>query len=208
MRPNGGTAASKPCVPDAADAMLQLMKSTSGESDEKTGLFWALRFPFSNEHYLYPSLAYRKQISARATGSTSDQALARCLQEGCGISLPGNKTESETSLYVGPIRHLGTIAPPAERRGGRLVADDATGTPLEHVHLKRKAYQQGIILVSDVGRPQIRADGTELLELRLFGLEGARKVILETNHTDKSRLLNRCIGACGRDLGGATTGPR
>ena len=133
-----------------------------------------------------------------------EQALIRCLEVECGLDLPKGRTELSRLLYIRSIRFAGTVELPSERQGERPVADDALGTPLEHVILKRKAYWHSTILVSNVQAITPKADGKELLDLRWFKLDEARQAILETNHPDKADLLIRCFDACVFHLQGTT----
>ena len=135
---------------------------------------------------------------------TLQQALRRCLQVECGIPVPVNPSHQSKKLHFRSLKFLGEVALPAERRGERPIADDAHGTWLESITLKRKAYWMATILVANRDDVAPKPDGRELLAFRWYSLPEARQVIRETNHAEKAKLLLRLLDACDRDLRGAT----
>ena len=133
-----------------------------------------------------------------------EEALYRCLGVECGLDLPESPKALARALHVRSIRYVGTLDLQEERHGERLVADDALGTALESIVLKRKAYWMATILVAARQDIAPRADGKELLDLKWFTLEEAHDVIQKTNHPEKGELLAKCLTACKRDLQAAT----
>ncbi|MFP3613528.1 NUDIX domain-containing protein [Paraburkholderia sp. SIMBA_050] len=134
---------------------------------------------------------------------TFQQALRRCLQVECGINMPVNPARAAKAFQVRSIRYIGKVPLPKERRGERPIADDIHGTWLESVTLRQKAYWMATIVVSNQSDLSPKADGKELLDFAWYTLPEARRVIAETNHAQKARLLLQVVDACERDLRGA-----
>jgi hypothetical protein len=139
---------------------------------------------------------------------TFPDALHRCLRDECGVAVPDDETNRRRMFYTRSFRYVGTLDLPTERFGERPVADDAIGTPLEKVKLKRKAYWLATVLVRTPSDLQVQADGIELLKLEWFAPSDARRLIEETNHPPKAALLLSCIDAALKDVQGATKHPR
>lgn len=131
-------------------------------------------------------------------------ALLRCLEVECGLDLPSEERTLKRTFHCRGFRYVGSIDLPRGRRGERPVADDAVGTALEGVVLKRKAYWMATVIIGSRDAITPKADGKELLDLRWFPLSHARQAILETNHPEKASLLDKCLDWCKRDLEGAT----
>lgn len=131
------------------------------------------------------------------------EALRRCLQVECGIRVPVDPAHNSKKLHFRSIRFLGEVALPTERRGERPIADDVHGTWLESISLRRKAYWMATILVANQNDVSPKADGRELLACAWYSLSDARRVIRETNHFEKAKLLLTLLDACERDLLGA-----
>ena len=131
------------------------------------------------------------------------QALRRCLEVECGLSLPPGDLDYSKLIHVRSTRYMGAIDLPPERHGERPVADDVLGTPLEHVKLKKKAYWVATVIVKSTSDISPIPDGKELKELKWFSLSEARDVIVRTNHRPKANLLLRCLDQAKRDLYGA-----
>lgn len=128
-------------------------------------------------------------------------ALERCLEIECGVNVAGQ--EWERSAHVRSIAYEGKIDLSAERRGERPVADNVTGTLLEGIKLRRKAYWVATIIVSSEESIVWTPNGTELLELRWFPIIEAREAIRRTNIATKADFLLRCLEKSGRALCGA-----
>lgn len=141
-------------------------------------------------------------------GESFEGALYRCLEVECGLDLPETPKALARALHVRSIRRMGTLDLPQERHGERLVADDAVGTPLESVVLRRKAYWMATILVGTQHDIAHRANGKELIDLKWFTFQEAYDVIQRTNHPEKAELLVKCLNACKQDLRGAMRKPR
>jgi ADP-ribose pyrophosphatase YjhB (NUDIX family) len=133
---------------------------------------------------------------------TFEQALRRSLEVECGLDLPNTDRELSRQLHLRSIRYVGVVPLAEERHGERPVADDALGTWLEHVQLKRKAYWMATMLLANQSDITPHADGKELIDLRWFPLAAARQAIAETNHPEKSELLLKSLDACEKDLTG------
>lgn len=133
-----------------------------------------------------------------------EDALYRCLRVECGLDLPSNSTGFEKLFYLRSIKYLGILDLPSERWGERLVADDAGGTPLESVLLKRKAYWKASLILMNQKDIKPKADGKELIDFKWFTFDDASRVVRETNHTNKAELLICGLEDAERDLKGAT----
>lgn len=131
------------------------------------------------------------------------QALRRCLEVEFGLDLPATDKEFSRVLHVRSIRYIGSLQLPSNRQNERPIADDALGTPLEHVRLKKKAYWLAIVLVANRSQIQVTPDGKEITDLRWFSLSESRNIILKTNSEDKAALLMKCLDACEQALHGA-----
>ena len=127
-------------------------------------------------------------------------ALYRCLEIECGLDLPETQKALDRMFHVRSIRYFGTLDLPQGRHGERLVADDALGTALESIVLKRKAYWMATILITTRRDIAPRANGKELLDLKWFTFEEARDMIKAKNRPEKANLLVKCLDACERDL--------
>lgn len=130
-------------------------------------------------------------------------ALDRCLRVECGLDLPTDPVARDRLLHLRSIKYLGTLELPSERQGERLVAEDAVGTPVEHVTLKCKAYWKAVLLVTSSADLNPQPDGTELVALRWFPLDEARQSIWDTNHIGKAEMLIQGLIEVKRDLMGA-----
>ncbi len=136
---------------------------------------------------------------------TFESALHRCLEDECGLDIRSDPKILSRLIYVRSYRYMGIINLPLDRHGERLVADDAVGTLLESVKLKRKAYWMATILLSSQSNINPKPDGNELIKLKWFTFAEAEKVIQETNHEEKAVLLMKSLDACRRDvLGGSS----
>jgi hypothetical protein len=133
-----------------------------------------------------------------------EDALYKCLRIECGLNLPKDPIDLKRLLYLRSIKYLGTLDLPPVRWGERPVADDVTGTPLESIQLKRKAYWKATLLLANQSDINPKADGKELIRLKWFTFEEARLAILETNHANKAELLTHGLEEAERDLKGAT----
>jgi hypothetical protein len=133
---------------------------------------------------------------------TFEAALFRCLSVECGVDLPAERNLLERTLYVRSIRYVGLLKLPTHRHGSRLVADDAAGTLLESIVLRRKAYWAATIVLGNQDRVSTKPDGNELVNLKWFSREEARKIITMTNRPDKAALLVRCLDECFANLHG------
>lgn len=133
---------------------------------------------------------------------TLQQALLRCLEVECGLDLPTGDKELARKFHLRSIRYMGEVPLPEDRVGERPVADDALGTWLEPIKLRRKAYWMATMLLADQSDIDPRPDGKEITDLRWFSLADARRVISETNHADKASLLLKSLDACENDLRG------
>lgn len=132
-------------------------------------------------------------------GESFDDALRRCMQVECGIS-----PQTLETLYFRSIRFIGEVDLPLLRQGERPVADDAVGTPLENVELRRKAYWMATVIAPSDAAVDANPDGTELTELGWFTFPRALDAIRKTNHPEKAELLVQAIYLCERDvMGGA-----
>jgi hypothetical protein len=138
---------------------------------------------------------------------TFAQALHRCMEVECGLDLPADPTQLARYMHVRSYRFLGTIPLSKERQGERLVADDASGTALEVVKLKQKAYWMATVLLGNAADVVPKADGKEIIDLQWFSFEAARQRIATTNHPEKAELLLRLLQLCRQDLEGGP-GPR
>lgn len=137
------------------------------------------------------------------------QALHRCLEIECGLDLPIDPKSFARAMHVRSYRFIGIVDLPKERRGERPVADDAVGTALESVSLRRKAYWMATVILKDQSDITPSPDGKELIALRWFTFPDAEKIIRETNHLEKAELLTRALHACERDiLGGMSPSER
>jgi hypothetical protein len=134
-------------------------------------------------------------------GETFEEAAERCMRVECGITFTGNLLTTEAFHYR-VTRHVGKVALPPERSNERPVADNAHGTVLERIKMRSKSYWTATILVTDVERIDFTPDGKELVDLKWFGLDDARKAIRETNHPEKGDLLLRVLDQARRDLFG------
>jgi hypothetical protein len=132
-----------------------------------------------------------------------EDAVFRCLRTECGLKLPENIDDLHTVLHLRSIRFMGEVMLPKERHGERLVADDAHGSVLETVMLKKKAYWLATLLVGSQNDISPLADGRELIDIKWFDLKDAEIAIRETNHNDKANFLIRCLESCRKDLVGA-----
>jgi 8-oxo-dGTP pyrophosphatase MutT (NUDIX family) len=128
------------------------------------------------------------------------EALRRCLEVECGIDLPPDQKQFARHMYVRSYRFVGVVPLPLERQGERPVADDAPGTALEAVRLKRKAYWMATILLRSQDDVAPRADGKEIVDLRWFPFDVAEERIRKTNHSEKADLLLRALTLCRQDL--------
>jgi 8-oxo-dGTP pyrophosphatase MutT (NUDIX family) len=135
---------------------------------------------------------------------TFNQALQRCLKEECGIDIPIGDKKYSRKIHLRSIRYIGRVLLPRERHGERPIADDVLGTWLESVTLRRKAYWVASLLVANRSDLAHAPDGRELIDIKWFPLADARRLIIETNHADKARLLLRTLDVCERDLKGST----
>jgi hypothetical protein len=133
------------------------------------------------------------------------EAVHRCLEVECGIDLPSDSRELARYMHIRSCRFMGVVELPPDRHGERPVADDAVGTVLETVTLKRKAYWMATILLRDRSDIAPVADGRELVDVQWFTFDEAADVIWRTNHAEKANLLIASLEACRRDLMG---GPR
>jgi hypothetical protein len=131
---------------------------------------------------------------------TFDDALYRCLVVECGFDRPQSRDQLERNLYLRSHRYLGLLDLPPVRHGERPVADDAVGTILESVKLKRKAYWVSTVLVASQDQVTFRPDGNELGELRWYEIERAADRLRECNRPEKSELLARAIQEAARHL--------
>lgn len=130
------------------------------------------------------------------------EALHRCLEVECGIDLPSDPKQLARHMYVRSYRFVGMVPLPPGRQGQRPVADDAPGTALEAVKLRRKAYWMATVLLRSQSDIAPKADGKEIVDLRWFSLEDAAEMIRTTNPPDKADLLLRALNLCGQDLRG------
>jgi hypothetical protein len=103
-------------------------------------------------------------------------------------------------MYVRSYRFMGVVDLPLDRRGERPVADDAVGTALESVTLRRKAYWMATVLLRDRTDINPVPDGKELVDLRWFTVADAADAFRRTNHPEKSALLLKSLEACKQDL--------
>jgi ADP-ribose pyrophosphatase YjhB (NUDIX family) len=131
-------------------------------------------------------------------------ALLRCLKVECGLAVPVNTAHGSRKLHFRSVRFLGQVPLPTERRGERPIADDALGTWLESIPLRRKAYWMATVLVADRADIKPKSDGKELIDIAWYTIAEARNVISRTNHADKARLLLKLLDECEKDLVGAT----
>ena len=136
-----------------------------------------------------------------------EDALRRCMEVECNLELPKEPTLLSRLMHVRSIRFAGVLDLPSARWGERPVADDAAGSALEHVKLRRKAYWLATVLIESEANLSARPDGKELVDLKWFSLEDARQAVLQTNHPDKTYLLMRCFDAAWSDLYGSTAPP-
>jgi hypothetical protein len=97
---------------------------------------------------------------------------------------------------------MGQLELPPDRWGERPVADDAAGTALESVQLKRKGYWMSTVLVRHRDDLSPRADGKELKDIQWFVFEEAKEAVRNTNQPEKIPLLLRALDACLRDIQG------
>lgn len=134
------------------------------------------------------------------------QAIRRCLEIECGFDLPAGEKDFTRVFHVRSIGYVGTLSLPEERQGERPVADDALGTPLEHVKLKKKAYWIATVLITDRSNVKPNADGKELTQLMWYSLADARQIIRQTNSNEKSELLMKCLDNGAQALFGASRG--
>ncbi|HEV3440818.1 MAG TPA: hypothetical protein VG122_25920 [Gemmata sp.] len=114
--------------------------------------------------------------------------------------MPEKREQVERNLYVRVIRYAGMLDLPEARRGERDVTDDAIGTPLESVKLKRKAYWVGTILVETQDKHDFKPDGIEILELRWCGIEEATEQVKASNRPEKAALLIEAIRGAAKHL--------
>jgi len=129
--------------------------------------------------------------------------LHRCLRTECGLEIPNDESERRNKFYVRSVRYVGTLDLPAARHGERLVADDATGTPLEAVRLRKKAYWLATLLVRQRDDLAPKPDGLELVRLEWVSVEKARELIKSTNEPPKAELLLKCLTTALQDIQGA-----
>jgi ADP-ribose pyrophosphatase YjhB (NUDIX family) len=132
------------------------------------------------------------------------EALHRCLEVECGIDLPPDPKQLARHIHVRSCRFVGIVPLPRERHGERPVADDAPGTALEVVTLKRKAYWMATVVLKSQADISFTADGKEISELRWFSVEDARETIRRTNHPEKAELLLRAMHMCRQDISGGS----
>jgi len=132
-----------------------------------------------------------------------EEALRRCLEVECCLELPRDPGSFERKMYVRSYRFIGLLDLQRERWGERPVADDASGTALESVQLRRKGYWMATVLLLEQSDISPRPDGKELLEVRWFAFAEAAEAIRRTNHPEKADLLLKALELCRRDvLGG------
>jgi ADP-ribose pyrophosphatase YjhB (NUDIX family) len=129
------------------------------------------------------------------------EAVERCLRTECSVALQ-DKPLHEWA-YLRSIQFLGTIPLPPGRWGERPVADDAAGTLLEAVELRRKAYWRATLIVRSQEEFACAPDGREVTELRWCSLDEARSMMVGSNRVEKAGLLVRGLEKCLRDLHGA-----
>jgi hypothetical protein len=131
---------------------------------------------------------------------TFEQALRRCLQVECGINMPINQNQQSKKLHLRSIRYVGDVTLPANRKGERPIADDVHGTWLESIKLRKKAYWMATLIVSEKSDAQPKADGKELINLEWYSLEDARRVVTDTNHKEKAKLILKILEFCKSDM--------
>lgn len=123
----------------------------------------------------------------------------RCLKDECGINI-----KSKTSpIQIRSIHYVGTLKLEKNRNNERPVADDAVGTWIEIIPLRKKAYWRCSMIISSQSYISPKPNNTEVLELKWFSLEDAKNIIMETNHADKSELLIKVLESCQKDIFGA-----
>lgn len=130
------------------------------------------------------------------------EALHRCLEVECGVELPSDSKQLARYMHVRSYRFVGIVPLPTERQGERPVADNAPGTALEPIKLKRKAYWMATILLRSKTDIAPSPDGKEIVDLRWFSFEEATEKIRSTNHLKKAELLLRALSLCLQDLHG------
>lgn len=128
------------------------------------------------------------------------EAIRRCLAVECCLDLPADEREFSRMIHMRSFRYAGELRLSKERHGERLVADDAVGTWLEHVVLKRKAYWIATMLIASQSDLTPSPDGKEIVDLRWYDMREARDKVVETNQHDKAQLLIRVLDACEKDL--------
>lgn len=129
-------------------------------------------------------------------------ALRRCLVTECGLRVENASESLGSPYYLRSIRFVGVIPLPVERHGERLVADDAVGTPLENVRLKKKAHWLATVVIMSRELISPKPNGSEVEEIKWVGCEEARQLVRKTNRPVKAEFLVNCLdGAC-RDLCG------
>lgn len=130
------------------------------------------------------------------------EAMHRCLEVECGVDLPPDPKQLARHMHVRSCRFVGVLPLAPERHGERPVADNAPGTALEAVALRRKAYWMATVILRSRDDIAPVADGKEIIELDWFFLEDARRVVRQTNHPEKAGLLMQAIRMCSQDLSG------
>ena len=138
---------------------------------------------------------------------TMADALHRCLREECGVDVPEDEAARRRMFYTRSFRYIDMLDLAEDRVETRPVADDAVGTPLENVPLRRKAYWLATILVRDRGDLAVKPDGTEMEKLQWFTPNAARNIVEKMNHPPKAQLLAKCIDLAMRDFKGSTNAP-
>jgi ADP-ribose pyrophosphatase YjhB (NUDIX family) len=131
---------------------------------------------------------------------TYEEALYRCLAVECGLDRPPSREQLERRFYLRSFQYVGVLDLPEHRWGERLIADDAIGTALESIRLRRKAYWVGSVLVPSQESVTPMPDGNEVDRLEWCPVEQADQRLHIANRPEKAELLTRALQAAIRHL--------
>lgn len=131
---------------------------------------------------------------------TFHDGLYRCLEDECGVAIPEGTKERSRFIHMRLTKYLGTLDLPLERWNERGVADDASGTALERIDQRKKAYWAVIGIVRDRSVVAPVPDGTEIVEAEWVCLDEARYRITKYNRPEKAALLLKGLDFCNKHI--------
>lgn len=132
------------------------------------------------------------------TKESLQEAFWRCLSEELGIEVEGlNKSQS---VYVRSCAKLGTLKLPLDRHGERPVVDNAPGTFLEHIRVKKKKYWYVLAVVRSQDVIVPKPNETEVSEVAWCSINEAHRLIEGSARWEKSQLLHTGLNTARREL--------